>query len=535
MAGPKTEKKWIKSEADERAVANGCFYDEGAGIYVVDFFRELRHTKGKWAGKPFELLPWQAEDVIKPLFGWMNAKGFRRYRIAYIEIPKKNGKSAMCSGLALYLLAADEEPGAEVYCAAADRDQAGIVYREASAMAKSCKILKDYIHASDSIKNLALPSTNSFLRAISRESTTAEGLNIHGLIFDELHAQKTRDLWDTLRYGGASRDDPMIISITTAGYDRESICWEQHDYACKVRDGIIQDDTFFPYIRAAEEGDDWTDPEVWKKANPSWKETFSEEDFLQAFNEAKESSAKENSFKRYRLNIWTEQATRWLKMASWDKCAGEVLRKELRGKPCWLGLDLAATTDIAALVAVFPSEGNAVLPFFWVPEENATKREHRDRVPYLTWAREGLVELIPGKSIKVEYIRRRINEIAKEFSVQEIGYDPWNAGSLATQLEEEDGFTLVQVRQGYVTMNEPSKYLEKLILDEDIRHGGNPVLRWMASNVAVEIDTTMNIKPSKKHSYERIDGVVALIIALSRMMLRTEKRSVYARRGILRV
>jgi phage terminase large subunit-like protein len=521
----------IRSPADEDAVEKGYRYEPHYGEHVCRFFRHLKHTKGQWAGQTFELLEWQRDDVVMPLFSWVNEQGHRRYRMAYIEVPKKNGKSTLCAGLALYLLAGDNEAGAEVYIAACDRNQAGIVYREASAMAKGSELLSDYITPSDSVKNLSLPSTNSFLRVISRESTTAEGLNIHGLIFDELHGQKSRDLWDTLRYGGASRLNPMLISITTAGYDRLSICYEQRTYAEKVRDGIINDESFFPYIRCACEEDDWQDEQIWKKANPSFAVTFTERDFRQAFREAVESPVKENAFKRYRLNIWTEQANRWIQMHRWDDCAEVVHADSRRGQDCYAGLDLSSTQDTSALVLFFPDD-NSVVPFFWIPKDNARRREKNDRVPYITWSNQGLLELTPGDAIDYSFIRRRINELSKDFKIREIAYDPWNATQLALQLKEEDGFHMIEFRQGTISMNEPAKCLESMIIKSELKHGGNPILRWMASNVAVRPDASGNIRFDKEHSMEKIDGIVALTMAIGRAIVQTKHESIYETQGL---
>jgi phage terminase large subunit-like protein len=502
----------------------------------VEFFeRHLCHTIGEWAGKPFLLMPWQREDVLMPLFGWEDAHGRRRYRSAYIEIPKKNGKSGMCSGIALYLMAADGEPGAQVFCAAASREQAGIVYREASAMARSSPLLRDYIVPSDSIKNLALPSANAFLRVISSESYTAEGLNIHGLIFDELHAQKTRDLWDALRYGGASRRQPLLVSITTAGWDRESICHEQHQRALGILDGSIEDDTFFAYIRAAEEGDDWKDPSVWRKANPSMGVTINEEDFAREAKEAQESPAKENAFKRYRLNIWTEQAERYLPMDRWDAIVAVVDADALRGRECYGGLDLSTTEDITAFVLVFPEQGGGyrVLPFFWIPQEGIRKRERLQRFDFTSAMRAGLVEATPGETIDYDRIRAKINALGKLYNIREIARDKWNATQITTQLMG-DGFTLIDFGQGYKDMTAPTKELLRLVLEGKLLHGGNRVLRWMASHVAVDMDAAGNVKPTKERSADKIDGIVATIMAIGRAMLKQSARpSVYKKRGLL--
>ena len=313
---------WIRSEADERAVLEGCVFDLPGAQRVRTFIEQfLRHSKGEWAGKPFQLLDWQWQNLIAPLFGWKRPDGTRRYRRGYIETPKKNGKSALFSGLSLYLLVGNGEAGAEIYSAAVDRDQASIVFNEAANMAESSPALASRLSVIRSTKRIVYRRTKSFFRALSADVPAKEGLNAHAVLIDELHAQQSRDLWDTLRYAGASRRQPLHLSITTAGFDKHSICWEQHAYAEQVLAGVIHDSSFFAYIAAASPGDDWTDLEVWKKANPSFGITVNADQFAEDCREAKESPAKENSFRRYRLNQWTEQDVRWLALDKWDACA----------------------------------------------------------------------------------------------------------------------------------------------------------------------------------------------------------------------
>lgn len=325
------------NESDKAAIELGCHWDGNneaeppSAVRVRTFFENfLRHSKGQFAGVPFTFLDWQWDKVIRPLFGWKRKDGTRRFRKGYIEVPKKNGKSSLCSGLSLYLLVGDNEPGAEVYNAAADIAQASIVFGEAANMVEASPALKSRMEVVRSKKQINCPSTRSWYKALSADVKTKEGLNIHGLIFDELHAQPTREMWDTLTYGGAARRQPLFLSITTAGYDRDSICWEQHEYARGVLEGRIVDPWFFPLIYAADESDDWTSPDTWRKANPSLNvregesPTMDISDFEAACREAQQSPAKQNSFRRYRLNQWTEQDVRWLDLARWDECSGLV-------------------------------------------------------------------------------------------------------------------------------------------------------------------------------------------------------------------
>ena len=514
-----TSKKWLKNKVDEIAVKNGCYFDEAAGERVCLFFETfLRHSVGRWAGQPFKLLDWQRDDLIMPLFGWKDKNGFRRFRTAYIEIPKKNGKSTLCAGLALYLLTADGEHAAEVYGAASDRAQASIVYREAARMVQQAPQLRNLCRAIDSKKEINFYQTSSVYKVLSSEAPRAEGLNIHGLIFDELHAQPNRNLFDTLRWGGAARNQPMLISITTAGYDRNSICYEQHDYAEKVAEGIIEDTSFFSYIRAAGSKDDWTNKKTWYKANPSLGATIKEDDFASDCKEAQENPRKENAFKRYRLNIWTEQAERWLSMSDWDTCPDAV--PELDGCDCYGGLDLASTSDLCAFVLCFPlaEGGYFLLPRFYVPEDNASKRERRDRVPYLTWEKQGFLQLTPGNVVDYEFIRHDINQLGEKYWIREIAVDRWNSTQISTQLES-DGHQVFGFGQGFASMSAPCKKFETLVASKKIYHGGNPVLRWNAANVSAKTDPAGNIKPDKEKSTEKIDGIVASIMALGRAMV----------------
>lgn len=511
----------VQSPADQRAVAEGCYFDIQAALRVRRFLAGfLRHSKGEWAGQPFELLDWQWREIVRPLFGWRRADGTRRFRRVGIWIPKKNGKSTLCSALALYLLIADGEAGAEVYSAAADREQAAIVYREAASMVKASPELTSRIEVLDAAKSLRFASQRATYKALSAESSTKEGLNIHGLIFDELHAQRSRDLWDCLAYGGAARRQPLSVSISTAGYDRDSIGYEQYRYAKGVLEGTIEDSAFFAYVAEAGEGDDWTDPAVWRRANPSFGITVKADQFEADFREARVSPAKENAFRRYRLNQWTEQSTRWLALDRWDACAAPVDPESLRGQPCYAGLDLASTTDLASLVLLFPDGegGYDVLPYFWAPEEACKRREKMNKARIDAWARQGYLALTPGDVIDYDRIRARIAELAEIYAIREVAIDRWNATQLATQLQGE-GLSVIAFGQGFASMSAPTKELEKLVLAKQIRHGGHPVLRWNASNVAVKQDAAGNLKPDKERSGEKIDGIVSLVMALGRAML----------------
>ena len=523
---------------DPFASAGNCTFDKELAQRALDFFAEcLTFTAGEKAGEPFKLERWQVA-IVGNLFGWVRPDGTRRYREAYIEVPKKNGKTELSGGLGNLLTFADGEPGAEVYCAAGDALQAGLVFKAARVMVEHEPEL--FSRANIYRRSIEVPGevgAASVFVVMSSEPATKHGYNSHGVIVDELHVQPNRDLVDTLTTGIASRRQPLVIYITTAGWDRNSICWEKHEYAEKVRDGQLDDPSFLPVIHAADEQDDWTSPKVWKKANPNFGISVGRDYFKRECMKARNTPTYENTFKRLHLNIWTEQAVRFLQMAKWDACDAELEPDKLKGLVCYAGLDLSTTTDITALVLLFPVEDDYhVLPFFWVPKERAREREKRDRVPYYTWAQQGLIEMTPGDVIDYRYVRRRINELVEKFQVQEIGYDPYNATQLALQLQDEDGVKMIEVRQGMITLNEPTKELERLVISGHLVHGGNPVLRWMASNVTVQTDAAGNLKPSKDKSTERIDGITAMITGLARWMVSTDdSSSAYDNGGIFTI
>lgn len=520
---------------------DGFWFDDRAADVAVTFFeRLLRHTKGEWAGHEFALQAWQRDEVIRPLFGWKRADGTRKFRRAYIEIPRKNGKSTLSAGIALALLLVDAEPGVEVYSAAADRAQAAIVFDAASTMVQGSPALARYAEVYR--REIRVPKLNGIYRVLSADAPTKHGLNAHGVIFDELHAQPNRELWDVLATSTGARRQPMMVMITTAGYDRTSICWEQHEYARQVQSGAINDPSFFVYITAADDDDDWTDPAIWAKANPGLGVTV-KLDYLEAECEhAKNVPAYQNTFRRLHLNQWTNQESRWLDMTMWDRCSDPL--PDMTGRVAYGGLDLASTTDIASFVLCFlpvdpdpdASDENQpyrLLPFFWIPEQNMVERARRDRVPYDAWVRDGLMMATPGNVIDYTYIRLKIRELAEKYQIREIAFDRWGAELLRQQLEE-DGLTMVQMGQGFASMSAPTRELLRLVLSEQLAHGGHPVLRWMADNVVVQQDAAGNVKPNKAKSREKIDGVVAAIMAVDRAT-RNEGTgpSVYEERGML--
>lgn len=516
---------------------------------VVKFFTKyLSHTKGKWAGCKFNLLPWQLEDVIVPTFGTLKPNGMRQYRTVYVEIPKKNGKTELAAGLALYGLTADGEHGAEVYSAAGDREQAALVYYPAEQMVRKNKNLAGRIDVLNSRKRMIYHQTGSFYQVLSSEVFTKHGLNPHFVIFDEIHAQPNRELYDVLVEGtDAAREQQLIFIITTAGvYDKNSIGWEVHNYATQVKKGVIDDPTFLPIIYAIDDevpegsdkpNEDWEDEKVWRRTNPSIDYIFDMEKIRNYHRDAKNNPARLNNFLRYRLNKWVGQIDRWLPMDKWDLCNDKVDEGKLLGRPCFGGLDLSSSTDLSSFVLVFPpvkkGEKFKIVPKFYVPAEAIEKRSKKDRVPYPMWRDAGLITAIPGEVINYDWIKKDVINANKIYNLIELAFDRWGSTQIALDLGENEGIEMVKHGQGFADMSAPTKELLNYTLQGNLAHGGNPVLRWNADNVAVKQDAAENYKPDKEHSRERIDGIVALIMALGRAIANPDFKSVYDDRGII--
>ena len=509
------------------------FSAEAADRAVRFFERILVHTKAEWAGLPFTLMDWQRDEIIRPLFGTLKADGTRQYRTAYVEVPRKNGKSEIAAGIALYLLFADGEPGAEVYGAAKDKDQASIVFNVAGEMVKHSAVLTKRARVIDSTKRIVLDGSPSFYRAIPADAAGSHGFNASGIVFDELHVQPNRELWDVLATSTGARRQPLTFAITTAGFDRNSICYEQHDYALKVLNGVIEDPSFFAYIRGAQEGDDWQDEAIWHKANPGLGVTVKLDYLRGEAKKAMEVPAYENTFRRLHLDQWTQQETRWLPIDKWDASAGSVDPDSLKGRDCYGGLDMASTTDIAALALVFPVGGLFLaLMHFWIPEENMIERVRRDRVPYDLWVRQGYITATPGNVIDYATIQRDIKALSEVYHIVDLGFDRWGAVQLTQGLQGE-GITVVPIGQGFASMSAPTKELLNLVMGQRLHHGRNPVLRWMADNMVVSTDAAANLKPNKEKSAEKIDGMVALIMAIDRATRQEDTTSKYEESGLL--
>ena len=519
------------SEGGER----GLRFDKAAAARAIRFFENVLHlAEGEFAGKPFLLEPWQ-QFIIGSIFGWYGSDGFRRFRTAYVEVAKGNGKSPMAAGIGLIGLLADKEPSAEIYSAAVVKDQAKILWRDAENMVKASPSLSAKVE--QLVNNLAVLDTNSFFRPVSSEHRGLDGKRVHMGLIDEVQEHPTGIVYEKMRAGTKGRRNPLIFEITNSGYDRKSICWQHHEYSEKVLAGSIENDSWFAYVAQLDacescrdaghmmanpgcpDCDDWRDEATWPKANPNLGVSIQKKYLREQVEEAKGMPAKQNIVLRLNFCVWTEQATRWLDMERWNACDGEIDEAALVGRQCFAGLDLASTTDICALELYFPAleegERAKVLSLFWVPADNIQARARRDRVPYDLWERQGLIAATEGNVTDYDVIRRDILFLAERFEIRELAIDRWNSTQLQTQLMGE-GIAVVPFGQGFASMSAPTKELERLVLQRGIEHGGNPVLNWMASNVAVRQDPAGNIKPDKEKSTERIDGMVALIMAIGR-------------------
>lgn len=512
-------KRISKTEALEQGL--DFYFDEKKAAHAVGFFeRFLIHSKGQFAGQPFVLLPWQREEVIEELFGWCRCDtDARRFRVGYVELPKKNGKSTLLSGIGLYMTVADGEPSAECFGAANSREQASIVFKQMKELVEASPFLSRRLEVIDSRKTIACVPTNSFWKVISSDSGRQEGLNIHSLVYDEIHQSKDRRLWDAVRYGGISRSQSLILAITTAGSERASIGYELHDHAVKVMQDPSYDPQFFGYVKAALPTDDYRDPAVWREVNPSFGVTMDEESFRSDVREAERSNSKLASFLRYRLNVWAfgGDGNKFVKLDQWEKCTGP--HATLDPKRVWYaGLDLAQTWDCNAFVAVSkgPDGVYDVLCRFWIPGDNAHQRDVKEGVPWSQWVKDPVngVTLTPGDVCDYDYIKRDILAFCKQRTVRSIAVDPHNSHYLVQQLQGE-GLSVQGFSQGFQSLNTPTKNLDAIIGQGMLRTANNPVLNWMAGNAVTKLNAegyVKIVKPSPQ-SPHRVDGMIALVMA----------------------
>ena len=513
-------------------------YDKEKADRAVKFIENLCHTKGKWAGKRFWLLPWQ-EQLIRDIFGIVKPDGYRQFRTAFVEICKKVGKSELAAAIALYLLYADNEPSAEVYGAAADRQQASIVFDVARQMVEMSPALLKRSKIMGATKRIVNYGNAGYYQVLSAEVGGKHGFSVSGLVFDEIHTQPNRQLYDVLTKGSSdARQNPLHFIITTAGTDRHSIAYELHTKAIDILEGRRVDPTFYPVVYGLKDDEDWEDEANWYKVNPSLGYTVDIERLRDAYREAKQNPADEITFRWLRMNQWVSSTTAWIPDQIYQRGNEEIDLKSLEGRDCYGGLDLSSTGDITAFALMFPprneEEKYILLPFFWVPEETIPQRVKANSVPYDVWERQGYLMSTEGNVIHYDFIEKFIEELGEKYHILEIAFDRWGATQMVQDLEGM-GFTVVPFGQGYSSMSAPTKEFYKILMEGNMVHGGHPVLRWMAGKVVIDTDPAGNIKVTKARSKEKIDGIVAAVMALDRCIRNQVQKqgSVYDERGIL--
>jgi len=511
----------------ERAANDDSFeyyFDVLAAARPVIFGEErCCHTKGEWSGKPIILEPWQV-FIVTTIFGWkLKEDDMRRFQTAYIEVARKNGKSTMLSVIGIYLLVADGEPGSEVYCCATKKDQAKIVFDDATKMIKASPLLRRRIGTHRNNIHYPKGEPRNKFEPLASDSNSLDGLNIHGGIIDELHAHKNRDVWDVIETGTGARRQPLLFAITTAGDNQQGICYEQRTYVTKILNGsmVPKDESYFGIIYTLDDGDEWTDKDTWIKSNPNYGVSIKPRDIKRLAMKAKESVMSLNNFLTKRLNVWCNTARAWLNMDEWKSCSGDGRTlADFKGKRCFVGVDLANKIDIAAVVLLFPEliDGKThyhVFCKFYLPEEAIEIKAKSIGNMYSAWAASGHLTLTLGNVIDHEIIENDLRAVLDEFDVEEVAYDPWGSVQFATRMEA-DGAPMVEYGQTVKGMSEPMKELEVLVKSKRLHHGNNPVLNWMASNVIAKEDKNENVFPDKENKDNKIDGIIAIITGLGR-------------------
>jgi len=508
----------------------GAWWDEAAAQRVTEFFPAmLRHTEAEWAGRPFHLADWQRDDIIRPIFGWKRADGTRLIRIVWIEVPRKNGKTELAAGMAILMMFVDREMGGQIYSMASDKDQARLVFNKAGVMAqwnenlsKSLELLKTSIFC---------PALNTTFKPLSAGPQGKHGFSTTFAIGDEVHEWRDGEIADVVHKSTAARRQPLEAFITTAGVRGVGYAAEMHELAMDIRAGTVVDPTFLPVIYAASDDDDWQSEETWRKANPNYGVSVKAEYLREECIKASRSPRLENEFKRYHLNRWTEQTTRWLPMEDWGLCRGDVSWADLpalvRGRRCFGGLDLSHVSDASSMCWCFPpASGSATSGHkwafadkyvfiwrFWLPEDAVANQPRERRARYESFVRAGALRLTPGRVIDYDFVRAEINQDAALFRPEWIGLDPYGANEMAHRMLNEDGLPLQWFRQGYLSLSAPSQGFERLVISHGMIHGDNPVATWMARNAVVTGDSAGNIKPEKSKAADKIDGIVAAIMA----------------------
>lgn len=511
-------------------------FDQQRANEHIEFLQLLRLT-GDFYGKPFELLPWQRE-IIANVYGTLTDDGRRQYKYAYLELPKKNGKTELIAGMAIdHCL--NDGPSGQIYCCAAEREQASLVYVAAKQKIEQDEYLESVFRVVDSKKEIHNTETGTFIKVLSAEAYSKHGLNPTVIIFDELHALQKRDLWDVMTFGsGAARKEQLVWIITTAGDDpdRKSVGWEQHEYARKVRDAEIIDPSWYVKIYGYE-GDDIYDEANWYAANPSLGITINIENVRAEALAAQNSESAERLFRWLRLNQWiATKRIGWLPVTLWDKTEAKWTRDSLRGRECYMGIDLSSTTDLTATALLFPPRGDEPWRFVldaWIPDANMREREDRDHVPFAEWVRNGFVRATPGECVDYSILAAHIERTMREYEVLYLCADKWRIEHLAAFMSDEIASSkIITIPQNIENLSPAMKELERLMYAGEIEHEHNPCGRWAFGNVRVAMDGNENLKPHKGRSIDRIDPIMALIDAMAAAIRLENKKSVYETRGL---
>ena len=515
----------------EVALEKGWHFDRKAAARAIKFIESLKHTKGEWAGRKFILEPWQ-QFVVWNIFGWKLADGTRRFRYVYIEIARKNGKTALSAGIGLYMLFADGESRPEVYSAATVKDQAKICFADAVEIVKATDL-----------KNYITPYRNSIVyelkggqfKPLSSDYGTHDGLNPSCGIIDEFHAHKDSGMFDVIKSAFGARRQPLMFIITTAGFNKAGACYAYRDNVIKVLRGVNQDDTLFGVIYTLDSNEEWDNPKMWIKSNPNLGVSLSVDYLAGEIKDAKNRPEAVRNVMTKNVNLWVDAEKTWILDDVWQQCGGETLLADLQGCDCWGGLDLSNVSDITVFVLIFNKNNRfQLLPFFWIPEEKMLEKIRKENINYDHWVRQGFVKVTPGNITDYDFVKADILKIAADYNLKSTAYDRWNSSQTIIDLSNE-GLTFNPFGQGYGSMSAPTKQFEALVLSEQIEHFGNPVLRWMLSSTLVKTDPAGNIKPDKEKSTQKIDGIVASIMALGEWMTAqaNDDSNPYNDRGLL--
>ena len=515
----------------DRALDMGRYFDKRAAMRTIRFIEKLKHTKGEWAGQRFRLEPWQ-QFVLWNIFGWKNADGMRRFRYAYIEIARKNGKTALSAGIGPYMLFADGESRPEVYSAATVKDQAKICFSDAVEIVKATDL-----------KNYLTPYRNSIvyelkggtMKPLSSDYGTHDGLNPSCGIIDEFHAHKDSGMFDVIKSAFGARRQPLMFIITTAGFDKSGVCYAYRENVIKVLRGVNEDDSLFGIIYTLDDKSEWDDPTMWIKANPNLGVSLSADYLADQVKDAKNRPEAVRNVMTKNVDLWVDAERTWILDDAWQKCIGTTDPADLKGCACWGGLDLSNVSDITAYVLLFHENDRfQLLPHFWIPEEKMLEKVRKENINYDKWVATGYVTVTPGNVIDYDFVKAHILRIVADYDLRTSAYDRWNSSQTIIDLQNE-GMECNPFGQGYGSMSAPTKEFEKLVLTGKIEHFGNPVLRWMLASTLVKTDPAGNIKPDKEKSTQKIDGIVAAIMALGEWMTAqaNDESNPYENRGLL--